>query len=103
MKAAERRQAIIEVLNERRFEKACNLAFEFSVTERTIYNDITELSFSYPIYTKTGTEGGIYLQEGFFLNRRRLEDDEKAALNRAIGVLGKTDKELLLKIIKKFS
>lgn len=51
MKALERRQALLELLCERRYEKMANLAFEFGVSRQTIQNDVLELSLSYPIYT----------------------------------------------------
>ena len=38
--AVERRQAILEILCERRHEKIDNLAFEFEVERRTIRRDI---------------------------------------------------------------
>ena len=68
----ERRQRIIEILNMRRSEKIENLAFEFDVTRRTIENDIQVLSCSYPIDTKTGPTGCVYVQDGFDLYERYL-------------------------------
>ena len=52
---SERRQMILEVLCQRRFEKIENLATEFEVSRRTITYDIQILSCSYPIYSLTGT------------------------------------------------
>ena len=49
MTAIERRQAILEVLSVRRYETRYNLAFEFSVNEKTIRRDIEILSLDYPI------------------------------------------------------
>ena len=54
MTATERRQAILEALCERRRETVENLAYEFSVSTRTIKRDILELSLSYPVYTVSG-------------------------------------------------
>jgi DeoR/GlpR family transcriptional regulator of sugar metabolism len=48
--ALERREAILEVLIERKNEKMINIAYEFSVSKRTIEQDILVLSLSYPIY-----------------------------------------------------
>ena len=45
MTAAERRQEILEILCQRRFEKRENLANEFGVNKRTIERDILTLSF----------------------------------------------------------
>ena len=44
MKTLERRQALIELLCERRCEKIDNLAFELGVSGRTISRDIQALS-----------------------------------------------------------
>ena len=54
MSANERREAIIQALNARRFDKVENLAAEFGVSERTIRTDIEALSCHYPIFTKKG-------------------------------------------------
>ena len=54
MTASERRNAILEDLCMRRFERINNLAFQYGVTERTIRNDIMILSLEYPIYTAQG-------------------------------------------------
>ena len=53
--AIERRQKILEILSERRYEKMTNLAIELSVSRRTICYDIEYLSSSFPLYTETGT------------------------------------------------
>jgi MFS family permease len=64
---AERRQMILQALCERRSELAENLAVEFGVTTRTIYNDIEILAYSYPIYTVQGIGGGIHIILGYCL------------------------------------
>ena len=63
MKPSERRQAILRKLIRRGSAKVPDLAQEFGVSERTIYRDVTDLSFSAPIYTKAGRYlGGIYME-----------------------------------------
>ena len=59
MAADERRRKILEALSVRRYETCDNLAFEFGVSVRTIYNDLLHLSREYPIYTSQGHKGGI--------------------------------------------
>ena len=54
MRATERRQALLEIICERRHEKMDNLAFELGVSRKTIIRDVLELSISYPIYTAAG-------------------------------------------------
>lgn len=58
MSAAERREAILWVLNTRRRDKIANLAAEFGVSEQTVRSDIGALSCSYPIVTRRGRYGG---------------------------------------------
>ena len=61
MTAFERRNEILRILRLRKFEKVENLAFEFSVSEKTIRHDILLLSLNANIYTKQGRyDGGIY-------------------------------------------
>ena len=61
MSAFERRNEILRILRLRKFEKAENLAFEFSVSEKTIRHDILLLSLTANIITKQGRyDGGIY-------------------------------------------
>ena len=54
MNTADRRAEIINILLVRRRITAKELADEFSVTVRTIQNDIQALSLGFPIYTKQG-------------------------------------------------
>ena len=102
MKALERHQAIIELLCERRTEKIENLAFEFSVNECTIRRDIQELSLSYPIYTKTGTYGGVYVAEDYYLGKQYLRSEEKELLEQLSLSLGDDQKKTLQSIIRRF-
>lgn len=103
MKVIERRQAILEVLSERRFEKIDNLAFEFGVHRNTILNDILELSLSYPIYTKTGRhDGGVYIADNYYIGKQYLSVEQ---LQTIISLLDKTDddqRKVLESIIKDF-
>ena len=74
MTASERRNAILEDLCMRRYEKVSNLAFQFGVSEKTIRRDILTLSLEYPIYTAQGNGGGIYVDKNFRLGRVYLND-----------------------------
>ena len=103
MRATERRQAILEELCVRRFEKVENLAFEFSVTERTIRNDIQELSLSYPIYTQQGKyDGGVYVAEDYFLGKQYLKPSQQELIERLISTSTGDDLKTLLSILKQF-
>ncbi len=74
----ERRMEIMEVLCQRRHDTMKNLAFEFGVTERTIRNDISILSLSYPLETIRGRYGGgVKVMDGFYMNRKYLKPEQK--------------------------
>ena len=103
MKALERRQRILETLCERRYEKVENLAFEFSVNESTVRRDIQELSLSYPIYTKTGVYGGVYVAEGSYLGRQYLKREQKEFLEKIAGGLAGMEREQMQTIIRQFA
>ena len=65
MNTAGRRAEIISILMVRRRITAKELAEEFNVTVRTIQNDIQALSLGFPIYTKQGGDGGIFVGENY--------------------------------------
>ena len=100
--AMERRQKIIDILNMRRSDKIDNLAFELKVTRRTIENDIQVLSCSYPIDTKKGTGGCVYVQDGFDLYERYLTAKQFELLERLKGTLAGEDEKVLETILKSF-
>ena len=63
MTAADRRLEIIRILVVSGHATAKELAQEFGVTSRTILRDISVLSYGYPIYTKPGAGGGIFIMD----------------------------------------
>ena len=104
MKALERRQALIELLCERRYEKISNLAFEFGVSWRTICRDIQELSLSYPIYTDCSRgKSGVYIEERYYLGKQYLRQEEEDLLQKLILEKTGEDKARLIKILERFS
>ena len=103
MKALERRQALIELLCERRYEKISNLAFEFGVSWRTICRDIQELSLSYPFYTDCSRgKAGVYIEEGYYLGKQYLREDEEELIQKLISNSTGEDRTRLIKILKRF-
>lgn len=83
MGTAERRNEILRILCRRRHETIENLASELAVSKRTIRRDIDVLSMTYPIYTQTGKyNGGIYVMDGFFLERMYMNDTELDILKK---------------------
>ena len=104
MKTFERRQVLIELLCERRYDKVDNLAFELGVSWRTICRDIQALSLSYPIYTECSRgKAGVYVQEGYYLGKQYLHKEEAELLKRLMSKAKGEDKERLNRILKRFA
>ena len=102
MAADERRRRILEALSARRYETCDNLAFEFGVSVRTIYNDLLHLSREYPIYTSQGHKGGVRMMDGFYVNRMSLTDKQAELLTRLSAGLTGEDKQTMKSILKAF-
>ena len=99
MTAAERRQAILEVLCLRRHETRENLANEFGVSKRTIEYHVLNLMLTYPVYTVQGNGGGIYVTDNFRLDRPRMNEKQTALLQKVLLTLSGEDKETMQNII----
>jgi predicted DNA-binding transcriptional regulator YafY len=100
----ERRMEIMEVLCQRRHDTMKNLAFEFGVTERTIRNDISILSLSYPLETIRGRYGGgVKVMDGFYMNRKYLKPEQKNLLERLSTSLSGQDLSIMNSILKEFA
>ena len=100
----ERRIEILFWLTKQRKSSFVELADTFSVTTRTIYNDIVFLSRYAPIYTKHGMNGGVYLIDGY---RRELflylSDSEEKLLRKIMNYLDETERHIISNIINKYS
>ena len=89
---------MVAVLYERQNDTIGNLAFEFSASTHTIRHDIRVLELEYPIYTKIGMGGGVFILDSSRLQQRwltvrqrellmdvcRALDDEQALLIKSI-------------------
>lgn len=60
-----RKLEIGDVLLTQRSTTAKELARRLGVSVRTIHNDILELSVRYPIYTKQGEHGEIFIDDEY--------------------------------------
>lgn len=106
---AERRLEILKLLCRRRYEKLENLASEFGVSKRTISRDIEYLSLKNPIYTQAGKYGGIYVLEGFTIDRMYMTDAELNVLKKLniaaseTELLTEEEKKILISIISDYS
>lgn len=102
MRATERRQALLEIICERRHEKMDNLAFELGVSRKTIIRDVLELSISYPIYTAAGRhDSGVFVEDDYYLGKQYLSDEQQELLVTMLGNCDENQKKTMLAIIKK--
>ncbi len=99
----ERRFQILMFLCRHKHETLDNLACEFRVSKRTIRYDIEVLSCFYPIYTVTGTYGGIYIADGFRLGMKYLTDKQYTVLKGISERLSGEEKIVVQEILKIFA
>ena len=102
MDTAHRRMEIISILSVKGHITSRELAWEFGVDRRTILHDITALSFDYPIYTKPGEGGGIFITENYKPYANTLTETELKTLCRLYGKAEGKEKEILFRIIHKY-
>ena len=94
----ERRRQLIAVLYERQNDTVGNLAFEFKVSSHTIRNDLRVLELEYPIYTKVGMGGGVFVLDSCRLQQRWLTVRQRELLMDVCGALD-DEQALLMKSI----
>ncbi len=94
----ERLLEMVFILLKRRKTTAGELAEHFAVSTRTVYRDIDALSLAgIPVYSTKGRAGGIFLMEGFALDKSALSDTEQNEIlsalvgMSAVGYPGGTD------------
>ena len=101
--AFERRIEMLFFLTKQRKSSIVELA-NYSVCQKTVYNDIMFLSRYAPIYTKSGINGGVFLIDDYrnsmFLY---LSCDEEALLYRIMATLPLSEKNIVANIINKYS
>ena len=102
MNTADRRTEIINILIIRRRTTARELADEFGVTTRTIQKDIQALSPGYPIYTKQGGDGGIFISESYKPYTNTLSPVEVQALCEMYDSAKGIHKKVLFQILHRY-
>ena len=102
MNAADRRMEIINILIIRHRITAHELAEEFGVTTRTIQNDIQALSPGYPIYTKPGGDGGIFIREDYNPHSNILTPAELETLSELCEGAKGVHRKILFEMIQKY-
>lgn len=110
MGTAERRREIMKMLCRYRYKTMPDLAFEFGVSMRTIQRDIEALSRTEPIYTQFGRHGGVYVVDGYSMNRMYMTDTEIDVLQKLYiaadengSLLTNDEKNVLRFIISQYS
>lgn len=104
MSPGERRRELLELLCRKRQETMKNLAEEFGVSIRTIRDDITELTLSYPITTVRGRYGGgVKVEDWYHLNRKNLNPMQLDLLKRIAPTLKGCDLATMNSIISEFA
>lgn len=94
-------EIIVTLLNKNTVT-AKDLADKFSVSTRTIYRDIEELSLSgIPVYMTKGKNGGISILEGYSVNKTILSDNDKQSLLIALKTLEATNYPEINSVINK--
>ena len=102
MNTADRRAEIVSILLVRRRITAKELADEFNVTVRTIQNDIQALSLGFPIYTKQGGDGGIFVGENYKPYMNTLTPLELKVLQEMYELAEGIHRKILFQILCKY-
>lgn len=102
MNAADRRMEIINILIIKHRITAQELAEEFGVTTRTIQSDIQALSPGYPIYTKPGGDGGIFIREDYNPHSNILTPAELETLHDLYEGAKDIHRKIIFEMIQKY-
>lgn len=100
---AERRMTLLEILCRRKKDSLINLASDLGVSVRTIRYDIQALACSYPIYTVTGSEGGVFIEKWFKFGMVYMTAEEVELLKRLNEGLSGKDQKIMLSILNTYT
>lgn len=89
---------MIAILYERHNDIVGNRAFEFDASFHTIRNDIRVLELKYPIYTRIGAGGGVFILDSSRLQQRWLTVEQRELLMDVCSALD-DERALLMKSI----
>ena len=100
----ERRLEILFMLMRNKKCSMTELAYEYSVSDRTIRRDVLFLSRYAPICTKTGIDGGVFLIDGCRKTLSLfLSSEEEELLLKMINMVDEKEHHLLNNIINKYA
>ena len=103
MTAQERRNAILNILCQKRFETIPKLVSTFHVSERTIQRDVLTLSCSYPIHTIRGRYGGVKLDDWYHPTWSSLSFEQETFLLKLRDTLAGYDLRIVNSILFQFA
>lgn len=89
---------MIAILYERHNDIVGNRALEFDASFHTIRNDIRVLELKYPIYTRIGAGGGVFILDSSRLQQRWLTVEQRELLMDVCSALD-DERALLMKSI----
>lgn len=78
------------------------MAQYFAVGVNTVKRDLIVLSESIPLYTQKGGNGGVFVDEHWYLGRRYFTEDQSNLLKQLIPGLQPEEQEILRKMLVTF-
>ncbi len=109
MGTSERRQDIIKTLCRNRAATIYEFAEKYGVNEKTIRRDLEILSLTYPIYTKSGKNGGIFIIQDYNMDRAYMTFEEIELLKKIkknadkLNILSLKEEKLFASLISIYS
>ena len=100
---AERRIKIIKYLCKCRETTVAHLSLMFGVSERTIRRDLFLLSLKHPIEVRQGKNGGVYVMEGYRVDKHYLKDNQEELIRKYVEIVPAEEKAVLLAILSDFA
>lgn len=102
MTVADRRLEIISILGVSGHTTSRELAQEFGVTRRTILHDVSVLSYGYPVYTKPGEGGGIFIMDSYKPYNNTLTPVEQERLKKMYDAAEGEGNKILERVLRKY-
>ena len=102
MTLADRRLEIISILVVSGHSTSRELAQELGVSRETILNDVAALSYGYPIYTRPGEGGGIFIMNHYKPYVNTLTFTELEWLKKKYAASTGEDRKMLGRILRKY-
>ena len=102
MYANERRAEIMRILTARRCTTTTELAEALGVTTRTIRSDILALTADYPLETRQGNGGCVYLPDWYHPHRNILSNEQKQTLSQLMESANEQQAKVLRELLLEY-